>query len=241
MAEGLDPIEAGKKLHEHGEAERERTEEEGGHGESGKRHAQIVQICEAVLLALVTVTAAWAGYSAAQWGTASRVDIARASTLGNLATRDDLPPISVRNFDASTFNAWFTAFTLNSPQKEAIAVRRFRPQFLVAFNAWMATDPLHNPDAPPGPTYMPQYKQPEQAQATALDNESAAKFQEGNQAATTGDSYVRITVFLAAVLFLVGIGSSFKLPGVRYALIVFGSVLLIFSIVLILQLPGLPS
>jgi hypothetical protein len=31
-------------------------------------------------------------------------------------------------------------------------------------------------------------------------------------------------VFLAAVLFLVGIGSSFKLPGVRYALIAFGSV-----------------
>jgi hypothetical protein len=81
MGEGLDPIEVGKKLHEHGEAERERTEKEGGHGESGKRHGQIVQICEAVLLALVTVTAAWAGYSASKWGTASRVDIARASTL----------------------------------------------------------------------------------------------------------------------------------------------------------------
>ena len=241
MAEGLNPIEAGKKLHEHGEAAHERGEEEGGHGGSADRHSRILQICEAALLALVTITAAWAGYSAAKWSTASRVDIARASTLGNLATRDDLAAISLRDFDAATFNAWFMAFTLNSPQKEAIAVRRFRPQFLVAFNAWMATDPLHNPKAPPGPTYMPQYQQPEQAQANALDNQSAAKFAEGNQAATTGDSYVRITVFLAAVLFLVGIGSSFKLAGVRYALVAFGSVLLIFSIVLILQLPGLPS
>ena len=241
MAEGLNPIETGKKLHEHGEAAHQQPEKEGGHGGSDDRHSRIVQICEAVLLALVTITAAWAGYSAARWSTASRVDIARASTLGNLATRDNLAAISLRDFDAATFNAWFIAFTLNSPQKEAIAVHRFRPQFLVAFNAWMATDPLHNPKAPPGPTYMPQYKQPEQAQATALDNESAAKFQEGNQAATTSDSFVRITVFLAAVLFLVGIGSSFKLPGVRYALIVFGSVLLIFSIVLILQLPGLPA
>ena len=158
--------------------------------------------------------------------------------MRNLATRDDLTAISLRNFDASTFNAWFIAFTLNSPQKEAIAVHRFRPQFLVAFNAWMATDPLHNPHAPPGPTYMPQYKLPEQAQANALDNESAAKFQAGNQAALISDNYVRITVFLAAVLFLVGIGSSFKLPGVRYALVGFGSVLLILSIVLILQQPG---
>ena len=43
------------------------------------------------------------------------------------------------------------------------------------------------------------------------------------------------------MLFLVGIGSSFKLTGVRYALVGFGSVLLILSIVLILQQPGLPS
>jgi hypothetical protein len=241
MAEGLDPIEVGKKLHEHAEAAQEESKAGDGHGESDDRHSRILQICEAVLLALVTITAAWAGYSAAQWGTASRVDIARASTLGNLATRDDLTAISVRNFDASTFNAWFIAFTLNSPQKEAIAVRRFRPQFLVAFNAWMATNPLHNPHSPPGPTYMPQYKLPAQTQADTYDNEAAAKFQEGNSAATTGDNYVRITVFLAAVLFLVGIGSSFKLPVVRYALVTFGSVLLISSIVLILQQPGLPS
>ena len=202
---------------------------------------RIVQICEAILLALVTLTAAWAGYSAAKWSTESRVDIARASTLGNLATRDDLAAISLRDFDAATFNAWFIAYTLNSPQKEAIAVRRFRPQFLVAFNAWMATNPLHNPHAPPGPTYMPQYQQPEQTQADTLDGESTAKFQAGNQAALTSDNYVRITVFLAAVLFLVGIGSSFKLPGIRYALVAFGSVLLIFSVVLILRQPGLPS
>ena len=241
MAEGLDPIEAGKKLHEHGEEAHKRAEKEGDHGESGDRHSEIVQICEAILLALVTITAAWAGYSAAKWATASRVDIARASILGNLATRDDLTANTLRNFDASTFNAWFIAFTLNSPQKEAIAIHRFRPEFLVAFNAWMATNPLHNPHAPPGPTYMPQYKLPAQAQAQAYNNESAAAFQAGNSAATTGDNYVRITVFLAAVLFLVGIGSSFKLPGVRYALVAFGSALLIFSIVLILQQPGPPS
>jgi hypothetical protein len=140
MPEGLDPIEAGKKLHEHGEAEQqaEEAEEKGGHGGSGGRHSRIVQICEAVLLALVTITAAWAGYSASKWSTASRIDIARASALGNLATRDDLTAISLRNLDAATFNAWFIAFTLNSPQKEAIAVRRFRPEFLVAFNAWIA-------------------------------------------------------------------------------------------------------
>ena len=241
MSEGLDPVEAGRKLHEHGEKQHEQAAEGEGHGKPEGRHSRIVQIAEALLLALVTITAAWAGYSAARWGTASRVDIAQSSTLRNLATRDDLTAISLKNFDASTFNAWFIAFTLNNKQKEAIAVRRFRPAFRVAFDAWQATDPLHNPHAPPGPTYMPQYKLPALTRANALDREATVKFAEGNHDGQIGDNYVRITVFLAAVLFLVGIGSSFKLPGIRYALIVFGSALLIASIVLILRQPGLPS
>jgi hypothetical protein len=241
MSEGLNPIEAGKKLHEHGEALAKEAGEAHGDGEDSDRHSRVVQICEAILLALVTITAAWAGYSAARWGTDSRVEIAKSSTLRALATRDDLTALSQRNFDAATFNAWFLAFTLNSPQKEAIAIRRFRPPFRVAFNAWMATDPLHNPKAPPGPTYMPQYKLAAQAQANALDTAADAKFDEGNHAGQVGDDYVRITVFLAAVLFLVGIGSSFKLHTIRYALVTFGSALLILSIVLIAQQPGLPK
>jgi hypothetical protein len=241
MTEGLNPIEAGKRLHEHRESVHEEAHDGSSHGGADDRHSHIVQICEALLLALVTITAAWAGYSAARWSTASRVDIAESSTLRNFATRDDLAAISLRNFDASTFNAWFIAFTLNSPQKEAIAERRFRPAFRLAFNAWMASDPLHNPHALPGPTYMPQYKLPEQARANALDSAATAKFDAGNHAGLVGDDYVRITVFLAAVLFLVGIGSSFKLRGVRYALIIFGSVLLILSVTLILHQPGLPS
>lgn len=244
MPEGLNPIEAGKKLHEHGEAaheQAEQAEQAEGRGQSPNRHSRIVQICEAALLALVTITAAWAGYSASRWGTASRIEIAQSSTLRNLATRADLEAISLRNFDASTFNAWFTAFTLNKPRKEEIAERRFRPPFRVAFNAWIATNPAHNPHAPPGPTYMPQYKQPAQAQANAFDARATAKFDEGNHAGSVGDEYVRITVFLAAVLFLIGIGSSFQMHSVRYALIAIGSVLLILAVVLILQQPGLPA
>src|SRR5579859_4644618 len=179
MAEGFDPIEAGKKLHDHGDVH-ERAGQD-GHG-SSRRHARIVQICEAVLLALVTIAAAWAGYSAARWNTASRVDIAQSATLRNLATRASLTAISLRNFDASTFNAWYIAFTLNSRQKERVAERRFRPQFRVAFNAWMATDPLHNPHAPPGPTYMPQYELAAQKQVVVLDRKADVKFTAGDHA-----------------------------------------------------------
>lgn len=241
MAEGLDPIETGKKLHEHAKSGHEPPAEPADQDGRPGRHSRYVEIGEAVLLALVTLTAAWAGYSAAKWGTASRIDIASSSTLRQLATRDDLEAISLRNLDSSMFNDWFLAYAVNDPQKEAIAVRRFRPAFRVAFNAWLATNPLHNAKAPPEPTNMPQYKQPEQTQANRLDNVADEKFAQGNHDGSVSDDYIRITVVLAAVLFLVGIGSSFKLHSVRYVLITVGSVLLIVSVVLILQQPGLPS
>jgi hypothetical protein len=88
---------------------------------------------------------------------------------------------------------------------------------------------------------MPQYKLADQAKADALDREAVAATAAGNRAGEVGDDYIRITVFLAAVLFLVGIGSTFKLHTIRYALIGVGSVLLVLATVLILQQPGLPS
>jgi hypothetical protein len=236
MPEGLSPIEAGKQLHEHAE----KPHEDAG-AAAARRHSRVVQIGEALLLSLVTIAAAWSGYAAAKWGTESRIEIAEAATLRNLATRADLAALSTRNFDASSFNAWFIAFNSDNPRDEAIAERRFRPELKVAFDAWMATDPFRNPRAPPGPTYMPQYRLADQARAEALDRAATAKSASGNQAGLVGDNYIRITVFLAAVLFLVGIGSTFKLHTIRYSLITVGAALLIFSTVLILRQPGLPG
>jgi hypothetical protein len=69
--------------------------------------------------------------------------------------------------------------------------------------------------AAPGPTYTPQYKLADQAKADALDREAEAALAAGNHAGLVGDDYIRITVFLAAVLFLVGIASAFQLHTIR--------------------------
>jgi hypothetical protein len=202
MPEGLDPVEVGRELHKHshdrdGEEDGEPTAgEPAGKRGAGGRHGRWLQLCEALLLALVTVTAAWAGYAAAEWDTVSRIDIGQAVLLHDRATRAELRVLSERNFDAASFNDWFIAFTLHNPQREAIAEHRFRPPLRAAFKAWLATDPLNNPQAPPGPTDMPQYKLPDQARANALDAASAEKFQAGSHAGVVSDDYIRITVFL---------------------------------------------
>jgi hypothetical protein len=87
---------------------------------------------------------------------------------------------------------------------------------------------------------MPQYVIPQQRQADVLSARSNAYFSAGQSAAGTADKYVRLTVLLAAVLFLVGIGSRFPLRGARYGLTALAGVLLVVSVVQLLGLPGPP-
>ena len=121
------------------------------------------------------------------------------------------------NFDASTFNAWFSAWLAGNEEAQAIAERRFSDEFKVAFDAWIATDPANNPDAPKGPTYMPEYELPQDV----TDEESHADeaYEKGAKAGETADDYVRITVLLASVLFLVGISGHFRVHSARIGLV----------------------
>jgi hypothetical protein len=126
-------------------------------------------------------------------------------------------------------------------EAQRLAVRRLRPGYLPAFRAWLATHPAHNPSAPPGPSYMPQYVIPQEAMSKTLDAQADASFSKGTSAGSTGDKYARDTVFLASVLFLVGISSHFPARVGRIGLISIGVLILIFAVVQLAELPGLPT
>jgi hypothetical protein len=229
MGHGLAPSEVGKEIAEHA---KQRAHE---------RRERMLSIAEAVLLSLVALLAAWSGYAAAKWSTESRVSLAEALTARAKANRANLEALELRNFDSSTFEAWFAAYTAGNEQAMELAERRFRPEFRVAFDAWRATRPEANPRAPRGPTYMPQYRQPQLRVGERLDAQADEAFATGASAGKTADDYVRTTVFLAVVLFLVGISAHFPLRSARYGLIAFATVLLVASLVRLAQLPGLPD
>jgi hypothetical protein len=211
--------------------------EQGGH----ERRDRLLTVTEAVLLSLVALLAAWSGFAATRWSTESRLDLAAASSARGAATRAGLSALELRNFDSSTFTSWFAAYAAGNEEAMALARHRFRPAFAVAFDAWRATKPETNPDAPRGPTFMPQYKRPEIARARRLDAEADAAHDAGVKAAEHSNGYVRTTVYLATVLFLVGISTQFSLRGARYALIGVATALFVFSLVLLAQLPRPPS
>ena len=233
MPEGLSAAEVGKEIGRHAT-----SDDEGGHRE---RRDRGIAIAEAILLSVVALTAAWSGYAAAKWSTESRVTLAAASAARTNANRATLEAMELRNFDSEAFDAWFSAYAVRNEQAMKLAVHRFRPEFRVAFDAWRATKPETNPNAPRGPTYMPQYRQPLLEGAKALDQRAEKASASGAEAGETSDKYVRTTVFLASVLFLVGISTHFPFRGVRYALVGLGALLLLASLVQLAQLPGPPA
>jgi hypothetical protein len=231
MPEGLSATEVGKEIGEHA----------AHHGRSHTRRDELISIGEAVLLSIVTIVAAWSGYSAAKWSTHSSLDLAQATATRTKANRSFQESLTLRAQDAANFNAWFAAYLNGNKSGERVAERRFRDQYDVAFRAWLATKPFTNPNAPKGPQYMPQYKPSGAALAQRLDRTADAHYAAGEHAATIGDKYIRVTVILASVLFLVGISSHFPLRGVRYGLVTLGAALLVFAAIEILSLPGPPT
>jgi hypothetical protein len=204
---------------------------------AGERRAELIEIAEAIVLAIVAVTIAWSGYQTGRWdgeqahlyGLSSKERAAenRATTLSG----------QQRLYDTSTFGFWLQEKAAGDQQAAALFERRFRPEYRVAFNAWIKTDPLHNRRAPAGPIFMPQYHNAAAERAAKYDEQASADFEEGTKARETGDRYLRNTVLLATVLFLTALAQKFKVFGVRLSLLAVAGVLLVVALYFVITYP----
>jgi hypothetical protein len=228
---GLSPSEVGKEIGEH----RHRH----AHDEQGAM--RWVAVGEALLLAIVAVIAAWSGYSSAKWGTESRLLLAEASTARTEAGTAQLEADEQREFDQLAFSIWFTAYVSGDAQAVALAESVFTPEMAEVTDAWLAADPVNNPDVPPGPTAMPGYDEPRLDDAEELNAGADERFREGSEAGVNADEYVRTTLYLATVLFLVGISGHFRLRGARIGLVTVGLAITVFAAVQIIGLPTPPG
>jgi hypothetical protein len=198
---------------------------------------EILEIAEAVVLAVVAVATAWSGYQAALWtghqaelyGQASKLRIAAegAATYAN----------QERLYNASTVVEWLKAEAHGDKKLADLFERRFLPEFRPAFDAWKKTDPLNNPNAPAGPQLMAEYHSSKTEEAAKLNEQATEVFERGTQGRQYSDLYVRITVTLATVLLLIAISQRFKMRGVRFGLLVIAMLLLCFPVYHILTLP----
>lgn len=205
--------------------------------EEETRHLELTEIGEAIILAIVTIVTAWSGYQAARWDGHSAKYYGQASSLRAQSSKQATLGSQQRIYDITTFNSWLQAKAEGNTEVANLFVRRFTPGYKVAFDAWLALDPLHSSGAPPGPSFMPQYHNVALELSDKLDAQATATFEEGTKARETADDYVRDTLLLASVLFLIAIGQRFKVRNVRRALIGAAFLILVAACIALTTLP----
>lgn len=174
------------------------------------RHLEVVAT---VLLSLATVATAWSGYQATRWNgeqakaasrtNAIRVEAARAQGLSEAQTQ----------VDVATFVQWVDAYALEQTELADFYFKRFRAELKPAVDAWIATRPLQNPNAPLTPFAMPQYKLAAAAEAERLDAEAELSAATVNRNIQRASNYILGVVLFSVSLFFAGMGT--KLGDVR--------------------------
>ena len=206
-------------------------------GDTSQSRWEVIELIEALILALVAVATAWSGYQAAEWAGRRAADYAKANRvrvdaegLATLAGQE-------RIYDSDTFNSWLAAKLGGQAQAADFFERRFRDEYRPAFAAWMKTDPFNNAQASPGPIFMPEYHNAKHERFLALTKEAGAMADQGTKAGETGDQYVRITVLLATVLLITAIGQRFRFKSVRILFMILALLLLCLPFWQLLMLP----
>ena len=198
---------------------------------------ELIEIIEAVILALVAVATAWSGYQAAQWAGRRAAQYAEASRLRVSAEGLATLAGQERIYDSDTFSSWLAAKLDGKPEAAEFFERRFRDEYRRAFTAWMGSDPFKNAQAPPGPIFMPEYHNAKHEQFLSLNKKAAEITGQGTKSGETGDEYVRITVLLATVLLITAIGQRFHFKTVRVLFMILAWLLLGLPLFQLLMLP----
>jgi hypothetical protein len=201
------------------------------------RRERILELGAVLLLSLTTVATAWSGYQAARWSGEQSQHYARASTIRIQAQRDSTQAGQLRIDDVLQFNGWLDAHNAGNRKLANVYRRRFRPEFVPAFDAWLAQEPFKNPSAIPGPQFMPQYRSASAKQAETLDGQADSEYKAGTDAKSNDDKYILSTVFFAAVLFFAGISLRLDWAPLRIGVLCLGAAMLGGGITFVLTLP----
>jgi hypothetical protein len=208
-----------------------------GTGDDGGRRGAWVEVVSAVLLSVAALAIAWSGYQASRWtgeqakafsrANAARVESTRWSDLANAQTE----------IDVATFTQWVDAYARNETMLTDFYRKRFRAEFKPAVEAWIASRPLKNPDAPLTPFATPQYRLAARAESEGLEAKAAAEATVAGRNIQRATNYVLGVVLFSSALFFGGISSRIGNPRTRAVILGMGCLVLLGGLTWILTLP----
>ncbi|MGF9755697.1 hypothetical protein AAII07_10855 [Microvirga sp. 0TCS3.31] len=175
-----------------------------------------------VLLVVAAVATSWSSYQATRWNGEQAAAAGRTNAIRIEASRADGLAEAQTEIDVATFIAWAEADVTGDRELATFVMDRFRDEFRPAFDAWTATAPLTNPDAPPTPFAMDEYRLESRQQADELDARAEASAAEVRANIQRASNYVLTVVLYAVALFFAGMSTRVTAPRLRWVLTLAG-------------------
>jgi hypothetical protein len=158
----------------------------------------------AALMSAAALGTSWSSFQSTMWGQRQQDAAIRAGQARLHATTADMQAMQTRTLDVGLFSSWLNASKTNHAELASIYVARFRPEFRPAFNAWMATHPFQNPQAPPSPFGLKEYHLALDDVAELLSKQAEVSAGDAAVASARSAEYMLNTVVFAIVLFFAG-------------------------------------
>ena len=208
-------------------------------GENGKlgRAEHWLELMSTILIAVAAVATAWSGYQSTRWSGEQTKDYSRANATRLESTRASSLANSQTEIDVATFIQWVDAFATGEEELQDFYFTRFREEFKPAVEAWIATRPRTNPEAPLTPFAMPEYSLEAREQAAELEEEASAFTEEANRNNQRSDNYVLAVVLFALSLFFAGISTRLVTVRSRAAILTLGWVVFTATLVWVATFP----
>ncbi len=191
----------------------------------GGRNLQ--ELVVTLLLVVAALGTSWSSYQASRWNGEQAAAAGRTSAVRISAARAQGQAQAQTQVDVATFIAWADADRQGDRELSAFYVDRFRDEFKPAFDAWRATAPFSNPDAPPTPFAMPEYQLAARTDAEQLDAASEAGAAEVRLYIQRSSDYVLTVVLYAVVLFFAGMSTRLTNPRLRWVMTLAGCLVLV--------------
>lgn len=175
-----------------------------------------------VLIAVAAVATAWSGYQSTRWSGEQAVAFSEANANRLESTRASARANTQTQIDVVTFVQWADAYARDEELLRDFYFDRFRAEFRPAVDAWIATRPLMNSDAPLTPFDLPEYRLAEGERADRLEAEATAAAELARRNNQRSDNYVLAVVMFALALFFAGVSTRLPSPRSRAAILVLG-------------------
>lgn len=202
-----------------------------------ERRSRVREIVAVAILTVTAVLTAWSGFEASKWGGEMSIAFSRASSQRVEAARWTATAEAARGYDLQTFAVWLDATAQGDDELATFVEQRFAERFRPAFDEWVASRPLQDPDAAASPFALDTYAPPGTTEATEADARADAYFDEALRNNQRGDDYTLLTVLFALVLFFAAMSERARRPLAGHVLLGLAGVLFVLGVILLATFP----